>query len=91
VSLALRFQVLRRDDFVCVHCGRRPPKVILHVDHVIPWSAGGRTQLENLRTTCSDCNLGKGATRLARPPAEGISTPARPGQAVEAQPAVEPG
>jgi 5-methylcytosine-specific restriction endonuclease McrA len=62
-SLSLRFEVLRRDDFRCRYCGRQPPEVMLHLDHVEPWSAGGRTVLENLRAACSDCNLGKGARR----------------------------
>jgi hypothetical protein len=61
---ALRFQVLRRDGFTCTYCGRRPPDVELHVDHEIPYSGGGLTVLENLRTACRDCNLGKGKTRL---------------------------
>jgi 5-methylcytosine-specific restriction endonuclease McrA len=30
------------------------------VDHIVPWSKGGETILENLRTLCSKCNLGKG-------------------------------
>lgn len=62
-SLRLRFQVMRRDSFRCVTCGRSPATkagLILHLDHVIPFSKGGRTELVNLRTTCSDCNLGKG-------------------------------
>jgi 5-methylcytosine-specific restriction endonuclease McrA len=33
----------------------------LHVDHLMPFSAGGKTVPENLRSTCSDCNLGKGS------------------------------
>lgn len=32
---------------------------LLHVDHVIPWSKGGETTLENLRVLCSVCNIGK--------------------------------
>jgi HNH endonuclease len=64
IPAGLRFQALRRDDFQCTYCGRRPPAVVLHVDHVVPWSAGGPTVLDNLRTACSDCNLGKGARRL---------------------------
>jgi HNH endonuclease len=64
VSLTMRFNVLRRDDFRCLYCGRRPPEVILHIDHVVPWSSGGRTVIDNLRTACADCNLGKGAQRL---------------------------
>jgi 5-methylcytosine-specific restriction endonuclease McrA len=64
ISKSLRFAVLRRDDFSCIYCGRRPPEVILHVDHVKPWSKGGPTELSNLRTACSTCNIGKGATSL---------------------------
>ena len=64
VSLTLRFHVLRRDRFRCSYCGRMPPDVILHVDHVVPFSAGGSTTLDNLRASCGDCNLGKGASRL---------------------------
>lgn len=63
-SLRLRFQVLQRDRFCCRACGASPAKaqdVELHVDHVMPWSAGGDTSLQNLRTLCATCNLGKGA------------------------------
>jgi hypothetical protein len=64
VPLTLRFEVFRRDDFRCTYCGRKPPEVVLHVDHVNPWSLGGRTNINNLRTACSDCDLGKGARKL---------------------------
>jgi hypothetical protein len=36
-----------------------PHRSRLHVHHVIPWARGGRTELSNLRTACSVCNLGK--------------------------------
>ncbi|WP_369292794.1 HNH endonuclease [Variovorax sp. J22R115] len=58
---SMRFQVLRRDGFACRYCGRGAPDVKLHVDHVVPWSKGGRSAVENLRTACEACNLGKGA------------------------------
>jgi len=64
IPLTLRFVVLRRDDFRCTYCGRRPPEVVLHLDHVVPFSAGGLTTAENLRTACHECNLGKSATTL---------------------------
>ena len=64
IGYALRFQVLRRDGFTCQYCGRKPPEVKLHIDHVTPWSAGGLNTLNNLRTSCEACNLGKGANRL---------------------------
>lgn len=64
ISLSLRYKVLSRDKFRCVICGRSPakdPSVELHVDHIHPWSKGGKNTEENLRTLCFDCNLGKGA------------------------------
>ena len=57
---SLRFSVFRRDSFTCQYCGRRAPEFPLHVDHVVPWAAGGATTLSNLRTACGECNLGKG-------------------------------
>jgi len=61
-SLRLRFHVLKRDNFSCVHCGASPAmdqKVILHIDHIKPWSNGGETEISNLQTLCQNCNLGK--------------------------------
>jgi hypothetical protein len=65
VPLGLRYAVLRRDRFRCILCGRSPATdigVCLHVDHIHPWSLGGETVLENLRSLCEDCNLGKGSS-----------------------------
>lgn len=62
INLRLRYQVLKRDNFKCVVCGRslaKDPNIELHIDHIIPWSKGGETVIDNLRTLCSDCNLGK--------------------------------
>lgn len=62
INTGLRFKVLTRDNFKCCACGASPakdPSVDLHVDHIIPWSKGGETVLENLQTLCSKCNLGK--------------------------------
>ena len=64
IGLALRYKVLSRDKFRCVICGRSPAKdanIELHVDHIYPWSRGGKNTEENLRTLCFDCNLGKGS------------------------------
>jgi hypothetical protein len=63
VNDRLRFRIMRRDNFKCQFCGRSPahdPKIILHVDHIMPWSKGGETTFDNLRTLCSKCNIGKG-------------------------------
>jgi hypothetical protein len=32
-----------------------------HCDHTMPWTAGGRTTVENARVACTACNLSKGA------------------------------
>ena len=61
-NLRLRFLVMQRDNFKCCACGASPakdPSVELHIDHIIPWSKGGETTMDNLQTLCSKCNLGK--------------------------------
>lgn len=63
INPRLRFLVMQRDYFKCCACGASPakdPAVVLHVDHIIPWSKGGSTSIDNLQTLCSKCNLGKG-------------------------------
>ena len=62
IPLGLRYRVLLRDGNQCKLCGRRPPQIEIHIDHIRPWAAGGETVMENLRVLCSDCNLGKGTT-----------------------------
>lgn len=62
VSLSLRLQVLSRDNFRCVFCGKSPATNLetkLHIDHINPFSKGGKSILENLQTLCEECNLGK--------------------------------
>ncbi|SFQ75067.1 HNH endonuclease [Amycolatopsis arida] len=60
-SRKLRGQVLKRDDYRCVICGRRPRDHVdleLHVHHVIPWRMGGPTTEANLVTLCGACHKG---------------------------------
>lgn len=64
IRLGLRYTVLKRDNFKCVCCGASPaltPGIQLHVDHIFPFSKGGKTEIANLQTLCDACNLGKGA------------------------------
>jgi hypothetical protein len=68
VNLRLRTEVLERDNFTCQDCGytqndKYPTgeKVKLEVDHIIPLAQGGKTEVENLQTLCSNCNAGKKA------------------------------
>ena len=59
----LRTAVLERDGFACQYCGSTDAP--LEADHVEPFSAGGLSVLENLRTACKPCNRSKGAKSLA--------------------------
>lgn len=59
VNWRLRALVLMRDGARCRLCGADSQKSVLHVDHVVPWSRGGETLLENLQILCEMCNIGK--------------------------------
>ena len=60
MSRQLRYDIMKRDNFRCVLCGRSQEDGIkLHVDHIKPVKLGGLTIPSNLRTLCDDCNLGK--------------------------------
>ena len=57
---SLRYDVMRRDGFRCQLCGAMAKDgVQLHVDHILPVSKGGKTEISNLRTLCERCNMGK--------------------------------
>ena len=56
----MRWLVFKRDNWKCVACGRSAKdNVILHVDHIVPRSKGGRNELSNYQTLCENCNIGK--------------------------------
>lgn len=52
-------RLLWNSPHVCAKCGRHPPEVTLHVDHVFPASRGGSSRFENLQFLCAECNLRK--------------------------------
>lgn len=68
ISKKVRFEVFKRDRFMCAYCGRHPPDVKLHADHIIAVANGGTNDLDNLVTSCEPCNLGKSATPLTDVP-----------------------
>jgi 5-methylcytosine-specific restriction endonuclease McrA len=61
IALKVRWDVLKRDHYTCLRCGRHPPDCELNVDHVVPLAAGGNNDPANLQTLCFDCNQGKKA------------------------------
>jgi hypothetical protein len=54
-----RAQILMRDGARCRLCGATASEARLDIDHVIPWSRGGETVIENLQVLCEQCNIGK--------------------------------
>lgn len=59
ISKRTRFEVFKRDSFSCQYCGQSAPEVLLVIDHIIPVSKGGKSDILNLITACQDCNNGK--------------------------------
>lgn len=64
IKSSLRFTVFQRDGFTCQYCGQAAPEVVLHCDHIVAESAGGKATETNLVTACQECNGGKGARSL---------------------------
>ena len=56
-----RLKVLARDGRVCQYCGAEDAN---QVDHVVAKVHGGGDELDNLLTSCRDCNLRKGKKSL---------------------------
>ena len=54
-----RRSILLRDKFRCQYCGERFESADLTFDHVIPRSAGGRTEWGNILSACIPCNKKK--------------------------------
>ena len=59
-----RFEFLKKFNFTCQYCGRKAPEIQFHIDHILPLSGGGGSNLDNLILACDDCNIGKGDKKL---------------------------
>lgn len=68
VSKKIRFEVFKRDSFTCQYCGSKPPQSVLECDHINPKSKGGSNNIDNLITSCFDCNRGKSNNELTNIP-----------------------
>jgi len=58
-------KVLSMKTFLCYYCQERHGIKKLHIDHIDPISKGGANVIENLCTSCADCNRRKSATPVA--------------------------
>lgn len=60
----LRARIKQRDNYSCCICSNstvNEPNLLLEIDHIIPLSKGGMTEIDNLQTLCWKCNRSKGA------------------------------
>jgi hypothetical protein len=61
IPAKLRDEVLNRDGHCCTYVAadgtRCQARKHLELDHILPFALGGRTELENLRTTCRAHNF----------------------------------
>ncbi len=63
----LRFSkenIFFRDNYTCAYCGNKFNKSQLTLDHIIPYSKGGRKTWTNIVTACNYCNNKKGSYNL---------------------------
>lgn len=81
ISARLRDQVVSQYGRICHLCRQPIPfEEEIHIDHVVPWAAGGLTVLENLRPAHGLCNLRKGGKGPFHSPAPGEPSRHRPSQ-----------
>ncbi len=61
ISNKLKSLVMIRDNSTCQMCGKnvKDDHIKVHIDHIVPYSWGGKTELDNLQVLCSECNEGK--------------------------------
>jgi hypothetical protein len=70
VSAELRRATIQRAENRCEYCGlaQAGQEAQFHIDHVLPVTASGATELSNLALACVLCSLRKGARHLLLDP-----------------------
>lgn len=73
-----RLNVFMRDGFRCMYCGVEHSARELTFDHVVPRSQGGRTEWNNILSSCNTCNSKKGNRTPAQAGMDPIRYPFKP-------------
>lgn len=59
-----REYIIARDSGICHLCGKKPPRHLIELDHLVPLSKGGNHTADNLRVSCRRCNRVRNDGRL---------------------------
>lgn len=59
LTLKKRWRILKKYNFCCYYCGRKPPEVELQLEHKQSKKNKGLDIDENLVPACKECNFGK--------------------------------
>ena len=57
----IKLAVWEKQHHICPMCNKEYDFEFMDGDHIIPWSKGGRTVMENCQMLCRECNHKKGA------------------------------
>ena len=60
IPIKVREEVYKKSGGICPICGKTLSKYTYTIDHVVPLSRGGTSEISNLRATHEDCNKLKG-------------------------------
>jgi len=74
-------ELFRRDQHICLYCGREFPVSELTRDHVVPRSRGGKNTWTNVVTACRRCNHYKGDRLLSECSMQLLALPYMPNHA----------
>jgi len=66
VTKKIKEQLLKASDYKCEYCGVEVNEHTAMIDHKIPISAGGTSDIENLAIACPKCNILKADKILGR-------------------------
>lgn len=70
--------LFRRDNYLCMYCGRQFPASQLTRDHIVPRVQGGRDGWTNVVTACQRCNHFKGGRTPEQAGMELLAVPFEP-------------